>query len=546
MNNIREITYYDVSPFAALSARASPSNNLQIFSDVQSLFVEGMDYRSIQTCEHNYTVLDGTHNAFAANENIALWSSQQSAFPSRQLPTPVTLDITFGGLQSSPGIAFYFDTSNNVYADIVSVQWYRDGALLSDATFYPDSAVYSYVNEVEFYDRVYITMSRLNMPYRFLRLEAVFLGIIRIFGDSELESLTINEGCDPTNQSIYINSMNFSINTKNAVHYMFRNRQPLVVKYKGIEYGRYYLDKAPRKTPGRFNVEAIDKIGILDQTDDFWGGMYSNMPAATLINNIVNGLFPVVIDSSLQAVPINGWIPITSKRDALALVAMAIGAIVDATRTDEIRIRPIPTQILEIIPEERVYRTSVVNIEFPYTGIELIEHNYVQFGTQKDLFKDTFSGVVTVRFQEPMWQLFLEQGSVGTIAYAHANYAILLSDGSGETHLLGYSYIDNQNSVIIRTPYTIQGTQERMMKIDKGYLINRSISQAVTQRLFNYYQRQEVFDGEFVTKLPEAEQIGDVVQIATVFDDDLVGQIEKLTLNLGYKNIKARGVIRGD
>ncbi|MCL2816686.1 MAG: hypothetical protein FWD23_18965, partial [Oscillospiraceae bacterium] len=99
-NNKREITYYDVSPYAALSAKANPSNNIQPFSDARKLFAEVMEYRSIQTCEHNYTILDGTHKEFAKNENIAMWSNALSLPSSRLLPESITLDVSFGGLQS--------------------------------------------------------------------------------------------------------------------------------------------------------------------------------------------------------------------------------------------------------------------------------------------------------------------------------------------------------------------------------------------------------------------------------------------------------------
>ena len=155
----------------------------------------------------------------------------------------------------------------------------------------------------------------------------------------------------------------------------------------------------------------------------------------------------------------------------------------------------------------------------------------------------------------------------GAIAASGANYAVIYSDGTAETSLNGYSYIDNQNSVIVKTGMMIEGTEERAIKIDKGTLINKNNSQTVAQYLYNYYQRQQVFDGDFVMTQNNPEKIGDIVKIATVFDEDInelaenstnsvnlsefsskfiMGQIEKLSLSLGYANIKARSVIRGN
>ena len=457
--NKREVIYYDVSPFAAVSAKTTLPNNAQGFSSVQKLFRENMVYRSIQTCEHNYTILDGTHDSFAPDENIALWGMELSLNPSRLLPNVVTLDITFGGLQSSPGIAFYFDTQNNGYCDMLNVKWYSNTTLLSDKTFYPDSPVYSCHNKVELYNRVRIDFMRLNMPRRYLKIEAVLFGIVRVFGEDSLENLTVNEGLDPTGRTVHINSASFTINTYrptdggDPIPYIFLKRQPLHIKYGGARIGTYYIDKSKKYADRRYSVEAIDKIGVLDATDEFLGGIYQNVQAETVINEIVGGLFDVEVDDSLRGVPVSGWIPILKKREALAQVALAIGAIVDATRTDAVKIRAIPTAVSKIIGKDRVYQSSAVAIEFPYTGVEVIEHSFTP-GAVKELHKDIFSGTKTVKFSEPTSNLTIVNGSV--VGYG-ANYA-RITGGTLETVLSGKVYADNQSSVIVKSGPNIEGT----------------------------------------------------------------------------------------
>ena len=545
--NKREVIYYDVSPFAALSAHAETDGaKIQSFSEIQKLFAENMIYRSIQTCEHNYTILDGTHREFERNENIALWSKSQSANPSRLLPDGITLDVAFGGLQSSPGIAFYFDTQNSVWCDMLRVKWYKDGALLSDEMFYPDSAVYSCHHKVELYNRVTVGFMRLNMPCRYLKIEGALFGIVRVFGDGDLENITLTEGFDPTGRTLFINSANFTINTKDPVPYMFLKRQPLRIKYNGLCMGSYYIDKSKRYADKRYSIEAIDKIGVLDASGEFMGGMYENIKAENLINDIVGGLFDVKIDESLKNIMLNGWLPIMKRREALAQVALAIGAIIDATRTDYIKVSPIPElgEIPRMIQKDRVYQSSSADIEFPCTGLELTEHNFKTGASVKELFKDVFTDEKTVRFSEPASNLTIENGA---IIYSNANYAIIKSLNPANNCILsGKPYIDSQSSVIIKKDMgnEIEGAVGRIEKIENCYLVNKNNSQAVAQRLYDYYLRGNVFDGDFLSS-PDIEKIGDIVKIATAFDEDVTGQIEKLTLRLGYKNIKARGIIRG-
>ena len=543
----REVIYYDVSPFAALSAQATTGNNVASFSEPERLFKENQVFRSIQTCENNYTVLDGTHSAFGDSEdepeNIALWSRAQSLHPSRELPGVVELDVRFGGLQSSPGIAFYFDRDNNNYCDWLSVSWYRGGALVSAGDFRPTGPVYSCVRQVEHYDRVRVRFRRLNMPHRYLRVEAVIFGIVRFFSDDSLEGLMISEGADPSGRSVYINSAHFTVNTQDPVPYLFLKRQPIQIKYGGGLVGVYYIDKSKKLADRRYSIEAVDKIGVLDNTDEFLGGMYYNTPAGTIIRAIVGGIFDVNVDASLENVPVTGWLPILKKRAALAQVALAVGAVVDASRTGEIKIRRMPEQLSKLIGRERVYAGGSVDIAFPYTGIELIEHNYTVGAEAEDLFKDTFTGQKLVKFRKPASNLSI---SGGVIIEMGVNYARISSTGGGECVLRGRPFIDNQNSVIIRTGDLVEGTQEKIEKIERCWLVNRRISREVAQRLYNYYLRQHVFKGDILLDLDELERVGDVVRVATGFEDDITGQIEKLALSFGHKNIKARGVIRGN
>jgi len=558
MNSInkREITYLDVSPYAAQSAAARiNSSQVQDFSDPQKLFEEDRIFRKLQSCEHNYTALDGSYGALRNGENTALWSRMQSAAGTRLLSPDVTLEITFGGLQNSPGLAFKFDTQNNTWCDMLRARWHRGNTLLSDQMFYPGSPEYTCRNRVELYDRITVDFMRMNLPGRFLRVEHILFGIVRVFGDGELESLTINEGYDPTGRTLFINSAGFTVNTKDPLAYIFMKRQPLHIKYNGELMGTYYIDKSRKYADRRYSIEAVDKIGVLDASDDFMGGIYTNIPAKTLLNNIMGGIFDLEIDASLENIPINGWLPVMKRREALAQVAVAVGAMIDTSRSGAVMIRPVPdssdnNNAERVIDKDRVYQSGYIDVEFPCTGIELIEHSFTAGTEIKELYKDILTGEKTVMFSEPVSDLTITNG---TIISSGANFAVIRGTGAACT-LRGRPYIDVQSSVVIKSGEFIEGTQEKIEKIADCWLVNKNNSQKTAQRLFEYYQRKSVFDGDF---LMDGEKIGDHVKIASFFSTDsndstdsnegfISGQIEKLSVYPGSKNIKARGIIRGD
>ena len=540
----REVIYYDVSPFAALSAAAGFNPALlQDFSAVQKVFDQNQVYNKIQTCEHNYTVLDGSHDGFCTDsENIAVWSLSKSIQNSRLLPEIITLDVTFGGLQRSPGISFGFDTKNFVWCDLLRVRWLRGNIILSDKIIEPDSAEYVYRNTVELYDRVIIDFMRLNMPGRFLKIEYILFGIIRIFGEGELENLTVSEGCDPSGRSLFINSAGFTINTKDPLAYIFMKRQPLHIKYGGEHIGTYYIDKSKRYADRRYAIEAVDKIGVLDSSGDFPGGIYSNIPLENLLTEITGGLFELEIEEDLKNIVISGWLPICRRRAALAQISVAYGVIFDTSRSNVIAVRNINNlnNSLYNIEKSRVYQSNSIESEFPCTAIELTEHNYIAGTASKELFRDNFTGERTIKFSEPVSNLSVTNGN---IIDSGENYAVISSvNPNSICTLSGRPYIDNQSRIIIETGEVIEGTQERVEIIEDCYLVNKSNSREVAERLYLYYSRKNVFDGDFLLSEIDPEKIGRGVNI----EGNISGQIERLTLMPGIKNIRARGIIRGE
>ena len=68
----------------------------------------------------------------------------------------------------------------------------------------------------------------------------------------------------------------------------------------------------------------------------------------------------------------------------------------------------------------------------------------------------------------------------GTIISSGANYAVITSTNAGVACTLsGRPYTDNQNSVTIKSDGFIEGTQEKIEKIEDCYLVNKTNSQQV-------------------------------------------------------------------
>jgi hypothetical protein len=232
------------------------------------------------------------------------------------------------------------------------------------------------------------------------------------------------------------------------------------------------------------------------------------------------------------------------RRNALAQVALAVGAVIDATRSERITVKPVakftgnPARVIE---KDRVYQSATLDADFPCTGIELVEYNY-SLGSVKELYSENFTGEKLVKFSEPASNLAITNG---TIISSGANHAYISSVG-GTCTLSGRPYIETRSSVVIKSGGLLEGTAEKTEKIENCRLVNKSNSQAVAQRLYEYYLLHKIWDGDFIL---DGETIGGIAKVATAFESDgsyFSGRIEKLTLYPGVKNIKARGIFVGD
>lgn len=167
-----KIQYGDVAPEAKENFTPSVSDKADFvdLAQLQKYNLQFLNYAN--PCEYGSVLLDSSASAFPAYpsaENMGLWSGQISGEDGSFL-TPIVLTLESSGQYSSQGITFTFDTFNSIFCNELNIKWYRNGELIEDADFQPNSAFYFCRKKVENYDKLVITFSKLNMPYNRLKL----------------------------------------------------------------------------------------------------------------------------------------------------------------------------------------------------------------------------------------------------------------------------------------------------------------------------------------------------------------------------------------
>lgn len=307
------------------------------------------------------------------------------------------------------------------WASKVKIQWYdaNDG-LLAVAMFAPDAVDYYCACKVENYCRIQLAFLETNRPGRYLKLAGIDYGVYLHFSGDEIIKAHVLEECDPLSAEISINTLNitlfnqegrFSILNPEGYFDVLQHRQKLTV-WEDVRrsahdtsttsycMGTFYLDDWSNEDDTLADFTAIDTIGLLDGSP-FDGGVYDTH-VASLAAEILSG-YPYTLDSVLGEERIQGYIPAGTRREALQQLAFAIGAVVDCSRGEIIRIVPAPQRASGLIgTDRRLQDGSKVTLLALVTAVSVTAHRYIPGEASEELYKDTLEpGTYRVTFDAP-------------------------------------------------------------------------------------------------------------------------------------------------
>ena len=471
---------------------------------------------------------------------MGLWSTQMSN-DDGSFDTPIVVTRTYNNTFTAPGVTLTFDTYNNTFADRVNVKWYRDSTLLYDNDYEPNSSVYFCEQNVVAYNKIVITLTHMNKASRFLKLWKIDDGIIREFYKDEILGLTISEGISDTGESLSINTMNLNLLSKSSVKIIFQRVQALKVYNDNELYGTFFVESSER-TLNNYNLLTYDLVGMLDN-NNFYGGIYNNYSAATLVSEICADL-PYELDESFNSVLITGYLPIMTAREALMQVAFVLNAIVDTSRSDKIKIYPIPAynalNLVEI-DSDRAGNDSSELTEAPVTKIELTAHKYVvSVGDDgintEEIYNDILNGPITSTFSNAHFNYSITGGTIISSSANHVTFT-----GTGGTVVVTSNYYDDKPTVYSSyNPLNTANSIPNVKQINNAYLVNASNVSSVMDRLEDAIYNTNTLDVSFIL---EDEKVGDYVQIETI-EGTKTGQLININYDLSGNTIYANCTIR--
>lgn len=520
----------------------------QDFVNILDLKKDDIKEIKYSTLEKNYFVLDGnSKNMNGTEKNMGFWSKSMTD-SSGNFANPLTLTINFmNETHSSLGLTLKFSELN--YCTHLKVQYYNsENVLLSEKEFYPESNEFFCEDTVTDYKKIVITFYSTNNSYRYLKLYQIDYGKIIQFTGENLMDANIVEELNILSDELSINTLdfttyslddNFNILNPKGMYTALQERQQLraykIENNTKMHMGTFYLDTWKNEKYKTMNFKAIDVIGLIDKTE-FMGGMYNSTFEAVVEEIMTSaGLTSAdyEIQEELKTIPVRGYIPVCTHREALQQILFVVGAVANSARSDKIKIYTVteaeePNQISK---SNILKGTKEIEQGELVTGVSVTSHNYIQSNEEVSLYDGTLeSGTHKIVFTEPVYNLSCENAS---IISSNVNYAVIQVHSNTNVILKGYKYKDNMQTFVVEIQGLNPNSKRNMLKIESDYLANNNNAYEIAERVLNYYRKTYITKFDFILY---DEIAGDNIVIEGDFNNELNGYVTKLDIDMtgGY------------
>lgn len=466
------ILYKDIAPGAAESASFSSSQASEL-SALSSL-AEESEMTLFPTLEQNEWLLNGQYIT-SASKSVPFWSemiSDSSCF----FVNPPSIRIELGGQYSSPGLTLIFGPHDEDYCPSFNIKWYQQNTLKAEANFSPTQNICFCHQNVVGFDSVVIKFYRTKLPYHYLKLYQIIFGCYRAYGMEDIRSAKIVNQFNEVSLEVPVSTLNWELEGKEDINYMFQLKQPIEVKNDDCLIGIYYIDKYNRSSNHVYSIDCHDAIGILEESQ-FAGGVYTNFSAKQLLKDVIGSEFLVLFEEGIVDKNLNGILEKMSKREALQQIAFAWGVCLATDGSRGVRVFSLADSPEEISIDKTFTGTSV-STESIVTRVEVVAHTY-------------------------------------------------MIDSSGPIEINGSRYKDVQTVFSVTNPNVAENDKQREISIKNATLVSPNIGQETVERIYDFYTKRNKLSTKIIW---EKQWLGDCITLPNPWGSTYTGHLSKAEL----------------
>lgn len=516
--------------------------DLQPFSLPYETFIkDAVDWDKWATLEHNRFTLDGTMVPFpddmSSRNDWGLWGLGLSG-DDGETENPIVLLFEFPADHTSYGLTFHFDEKADEWVKSLFIQWIdaNENVVVSELSN-PTASTWYVNKQVSRFRKIRVTMSGTSKPGRYIKLSNIDFGRLFVFSGHNVVNASITESADQTSNELQKNDLQWTgivdgqeLNPLNphSTARNFRPRQRANVYYEvnGTRHfmGRFYLSEWVSESENQMSFTAYDVIDVLDNSR-FYGGMYTTT-AGDLISEILDG-YEYKIEDGLESEIIEGWIPITTRREALQMVTFRLGAIVDTSRSSIIRIyKPITRGTRVFKYSQKGLGDSSVSVNNDITAIEIQSYRYTKDGEETQVYHDTpGEDDVMVTFSQPHYDYAVENG---VLVEVHPNY-IVVAASDREVLIYGKPYKEVSYLHTIENQDAPVDAEDNVVYVENNTLVSKEDCDALGKSLLAYYSQTII---QTISVLLDDEKLSELGEVYSFGGQSVRGYFEDMRINL--------------
>lgn len=303
---------------------------------------------NLMTWEPDRFKLDGSFS-FAAevlenNRNVG-WVSNNLCNELGEFSPYETLVFEFGFEHSSIGITITFDTYNNEYAKVFTINAYDENNNLIHSEDVIDNNVVQAAIYGQFYlyRKIEIIVKKWSKPYRRARAVEVDFGIVRVYTDNNLNKMDLIEEMDITSSTLSSAEFKFTVFNENR-EFNILNPQGF---YKFLQERQQIIPEIGVDIGGATEYVRLGQFYLMDWVSDE-GSQTATFTARNIIDIIANyeyenllakvnynlydmaveilemcGVGSYEIDIALKDIPTLGLVKLTDCRMILQMISIA-------------------------------------------------------------------------------------------------------------------------------------------------------------------------------------------------------------------------------
>lgn len=515
----------------ALTDAAYSSANAQPFIDFADLKLDFNPPVNRATLEKNQWSLDGS-KALLPDDLSALqygfWSQNQSDI-SKNINVP--LSINFDNTHTSIGLTLFFYEGD--YATDIDISWFdASDNLIVTRNFINDREEFFADEAVANYKRIEITFNANNKVGHYIKISHIVFGADVFFKNKDIQTCKILEEIDPVTNKISINTMKVKVFLRDtdyiqAIYKVLQDQQQLIAAeyVNGVKkpLGTFYLTDRVNENENEIQFSSEDLIGSL-RSQTYLGGMID-----TTFENAVNALMAdfgtsaYTISDELKPLNVKGYIPVVSHRRALQLLAFAVNAVVDCSRSDKINIFRLDTTLPQALTKDRYFVGGSQKELEKITSVQLNVKSYDQGIETIEAYKVTHvAGTYVAFFNEPLGNLTIING---TILNSNVNYAEFSTTG-GEVVINGDRFNESIQLFVKDTPNLAAGVTRKRLKFENTILWDGNLN-------VDYLYNQSVDQTERnVSLLLQDESAANYLEVDGLYDKKIRGYATRLNIDL--------------